>query len=192
MLSFILSIISAELAKSSAMSEEDSICMSVLSRSIDSVELQALAEKHNTESSLDLEQSQKEALEDVETQLRECQNYVDQLEVTPDKLQAYLPNLQHQVGRLQRTYHTIQAINPAICEGSTVPTNLKRLINHLQRLEGRLEVIPEEEGAELSEGHDLQKWRDNMANEDSESAETEVRSKLLWLTVNIFQYLLAR
>ena len=119
--------------------------MSVLSRSIDSVELQALAEKHNTESSLDLEQSQKEALEDVETQLRECQNYVDQLEVTPDKLQAYLPNLQHQVGRLQRTYHTIQAINPAICEGSTVPTNLKRLINHLQRLEGRLEVIPEEE-----------------------------------------------
>lgn len=164
----------AELAKSSSMSEEDSICLSVLSRSIDSVELQALAEKHNTESSLDLEQSQREALQDVQDQLQDCQSYVDQLELTPDKLQAYLPNLQHQVGRLQRTYHTIQSINPAICEGSIVPTSLKRLTNHLQRLEGRLEVIPEEESMELSEGHDLQRWRENMTSGDTSEIDSEV------------------
>lgn len=156
------------------MSEEDSICLSVLSRSIDSVELQALAEKHNTESSLDLEQSQREALQDVQDQLQDCQSYVDQLELTPDKLQAYLPNLQHQVGRLQRTYHTIQSINPAICEGSIVPTSLKRLTNHLQRLEGRLEVIPEEESMELSEGHDLQRWRENMTSGDTSEIDSEV------------------
>lgn len=137
------------------------------------MELQALAEKHNTESSLDLEQSQREALDDVETQLRDCQSYVDQLEVTPDKLQVYLPNLQHQVGRLQRTYHTILSINPAICEGSTVPTNLARLTNHLQRLEGRLEVIPEEEGLDLSEGHDLQRWRETIVSEDVSQQSTD-------------------
>ena len=159
--------IAAELSESSVMSEEDSICLSVLSKNIDSMQLQAVAEKHNIESTLGLEQSQKEALADVETQLKECQNYVDQLEVTPDKLQAYLPNLQHQLGRLQRTYNTIESINPGICEGSTVPVNLQRLHNHLQRLQGRLEVIPEEDGTESRDSLDLLQWKEGIDNEES-------------------------
>ncbi|XP_067943129.1 nesprin-1-like [Watersipora subatra] len=159
----------AELSQSAVMSEEESICLSVLSKNIESVRLQAMAEKQNIESSLGLEQSQKDALADVENQLRDCQNYVDQLEVTPDKLQAYLPNLQHQVGRLQRTYNTIEAINPAICEGSTVPVSLQRLTNHLRRLQGRLEVIPEEDVSESRDSLDLLQWKENIDNETTDA-----------------------
>lgn len=162
------------------MSEEDSICMSVLSRNIDSMELQALAEKHNMESSLTLEQSQKEALADVENQAAECQNYVDQLEVTPDKLQAYLPNLKHQLGRLQRTYNTIESINPSICEGSTVRVSLQRLTNHLQRLQGRLEVIPEEDGTGSRDILDLLQWKETIDSEGQPEVAGTVSSFSCW------------
>lgn len=162
-----------------AMNEEDSICLSVLNKNIESIELQVLAEKHSLQSNLDLEQSQRDALQDVETQLAECQGYVDQLELTPDRLQAYLPNLNHQVGRLQRTFHTIQSINPELCEGSTVPSNIQRLINHLQRLEGRLEVIPEEDTTENSEAHDMQQWQRRMEDVESGALQDHhVRSHL--------------
>lgn len=144
--------------------------MSVLLKNIESVELQAIAMKQTMDSSVELEESQKEALQDVEEQLAECQRYVDQLELTPERLQTFLPNLQHQVNRLQRAYQTILSLNPAICDGSVIPSNLQRLINHLKRLEGRLEVIPEEDSGEFHDGNGMKQWQQQLS-EDSAAAE---------------------
>lgn len=153
------------------LSEEDTICMSVLDKNIQSLELQALAMKQTIDSSQELEESQKEALQEVEEQLAECQRYVDQLELTPERLQAFLPNLQHQASRLQRAYQTIQALNPVICDGSLVPSNLQRLINHLKRLEGRLEVIPEE-GSEFPEENGMKQWGQQLKEESLAAEKT--------------------
>jgi len=76
------------LSENSCLAEEDRICLAVLSRNIESVELQAQTAQQRLESSLDLERSQSEALTSVEEQVNECQSYIDQLELTPDRLQV--------------------------------------------------------------------------------------------------------
>ena len=45
--------------------------------------------------------------------------------------------------------------------------NLQRLHNHLQRLQGRLEVIPEEDGTESRDSLDLLQWKEGIDNEES-------------------------
>lgn len=69
--------------------------------------------------------------------------------------------MEHRVSKLQRMYQTLQLINPSLCEGSHVSEYLGQLMNDLQILQGRLEVIPEE-GDLPSHNTELHRWHESM------------------------------
>ena len=64
-------------------------------------------------------------------------------------------------------YQTLKLINPALCEGSHVSEYLGQLMNDLQLLQGRLEIIPEDREL-LTPGSDLHRWQENMADHISQ------------------------
>ena len=82
-------------------------------------------------------------------------------------MQEKLPSVEHRVSKLQRMYQTLKLINPALCEGSHVSEYLGQLMNDLQLLQGRLEVIPEDREL-LTPGSDLHRWQENMADHISQ------------------------
>jgi len=77
-------------------------------------------------------------------------------------LQEKLPGVEHKVSKLQRMFQTLQLINPTLCEGSLVSEYLGQLMNDLQALQGRLEVIPEE-GTFQSYGRELHTWQEHIS-----------------------------
>ena len=101
-------------------------------------------------------------------------------------LQEKLPSVEHRVSKLQRMYQTLKLINPVLCEGSHVSEYLGQLMNDLQLLQGRLEVIPEDREL-LTPGSDLHRWQENMADHisqhDGVSEETILLYfKTIWAT----------
>lgn len=74
--------------------------------------------------------------------------------------------MEHRVSRLQRKFQTLKLINPTLCETSTIAEALAQLMNDLQILQGRLEVIPEE-GDLQTPRRDLHKWQEEMCDASS-------------------------
>lgn len=76
--------------------------------------------------------------------------------------QEEIPVMEHEVSRLQRKFQTLKLLNPSLCATSTIGEALTQLVNDLQLMQGRLEVIPEE-GELDTPRSELYRWQEDMS-----------------------------
>ena len=79
-------------------------------------------------------------------------------------------------------FQTLRLINPTLCEGSLVSEYLGQLMNDLQVLQGRLEVIPEEDDFH-THGRDLHSWQEHMAEHVSQQ-----EAVCFWITFLVLTF----
>lgn len=106
-------------------------------------------------------------------------------------MQEKLPVVEHRVSRLQRKFQTLKMINPSLCESTTISEALSQLMNDLQVLQGRLEVIPEESDLQTPR-RDFERWQEKMrvapADVTTKVGQGSLQSSAILLIIYNFAY----
>ncbi|KAF6039661.1 hypothetical protein EB796_002041 [Bugula neritina] len=156
--------------------------------SVETLELRCLSELQRQETNDSLSQEHQDTLDSIEEEVAACQKYLQYLETMPGGAEEKLPGVEHKVSKLQRMFQTLQLINPTLCEGSLVSEYLGQLMNDLQALQGRLEVIPEE-GTFQSHGRELHTWQEhiseNLNRQEDDSDQEFIESILAELAASL-------